>query len=592
MSYETALTIAEVVQNIFSNKYVLPSIQREFVWDVNQIETLFDSLMKGYPIGSFLFWEVSKEKLNDYHFYEFLKDYHERDSKHNKRANLYGVVNEVTAILDGQQRLTSLYIGLKGSYAYRNKYKKVQKDDSYPKRKLYLNLLSEPKEDSDENGNKYYFKFLTIDEVKNDENNYWFEVGQILNIESKKINNYIKNNIRPFLIDYSDEDSEAKEESACEMLSKLSEVICKDGIISYYKEKEEELDKVLNIFVRVNSGGKVLKYSDLLLSTVSAQWENYDAREEIVKFVEDLNKIGDGFNANKDFVLKAALVLTDFSNIAFKVDNFNKSNMEKIENNWENIKQALKLTFNLISSFGYSGATLTTYNALIPIAYYLMKIGLPDNFVNSSSTQANRAKIKEWLIKSMLKKAFGGQPDNVIKPIRDILRENRNNDFPIDKIIERFKGTNKSIIFTEDDIDEDLLKRDYGDPMTLSTLMLLYPSLDFRNKFHADHIYPQSKLKNKKSLKEKGISEKDLEKYKNCKDNICNLQLLPATLNEEKSNTDFSIWFEKTCKTDEEKSQYRKNNYLPDMEYTYENFLDFIEKRKAILKAKLEEILL
>jgi uncharacterized protein with ParB-like and HNH nuclease domain len=105
MSYQTALTIAEVMEGIQSRKYLLPSIQREFVWSQKQIETLFDSLMRDYPINSFLFWEVSDEKIHEFRFYEFLRDYHQKDQTHNPVANTNGL-HSVTAILDGQQRLT------------------------------------------------------------------------------------------------------------------------------------------------------------------------------------------------------------------------------------------------------------------------------------------------------------------------------------------------------------------------------------------------------------------------------------------------------------------------------------------------------
>lgn len=60
MAYETPLTIAEVLQDISNNKYVLPSIQREYVWNSNQIETLFDSLMRGYPISTFYFGRLAR----------------------------------------------------------------------------------------------------------------------------------------------------------------------------------------------------------------------------------------------------------------------------------------------------------------------------------------------------------------------------------------------------------------------------------------------------------------------------------------------------------------------------------------------------
>lgn len=279
--------------------------------------------------------------------------------------------------------------------------------------------------------------------------------------------------------------------------------------------------------------------------------------------------------------------MTDFPNIAFKVDNFNKSNMMKIEMNWENIKRAIKLSVHLISSFGYTGETLSSNNALIPIAYYLLTIGMPDNFVESGATKENRSKIKKWLIMTLLKKVFSGQPDNVIRPIRDIIRENGNNEFPITEIIDKFKGTNKSIQFTEDDIDEYLLKLRYGKSETLSVLMLLYPSLDFSNKFHEDHMYPRSKFK-KSYLRKMGISEDKLDTYINSVNDIGNLQLLAAQLNEEKLDTDFDVWFHKQQVIDTDKIQYRKIHYLPDMDYTYDMFLEFIEKRKKLLKKQLK----
>lgn len=578
MAYETPLTIAEVMQDISNNKYVLPSIQREYVWDTEQVETLFDSLMQDYPIGAFLFWEIEKARLQDYDFYEFLRNYHEKNNTHNKKVDLKGS-DGVTAVLDGQQRLTYIYIGLKGSYAYRLKYKQKKSENAYPVRYLYLNLI----DDAQDETNKYDFRFLTDKEFGEMTEGFWYKVGDILFMtQPGETSQYVLDNIA-FAGTYTKEQTM----HANNTLQKLYNVVHTDKTLSYYKEKASELDKVLNIFIRVNSGGTVLTYSDLLLSIASAQWENHDAREEITDFVDDINSIGGGFRINKDFVLKTALVLTDFPNIAFKVDNFNKSNMMKIEMNWENIKRAIKLSVHLISSFGYTGETLSSNNALIPIAYYLLTIGMPDNFVESGATKENRSKIKKWLIMTLLKKVFSGQPDNVIRPIRDIIRENGNNEFPITEIIDKFKGTNKSIQFTEDDIDEYLLKLRYGKSETLSVLMLLYPSLDFSNKFHEDHMYPRSKFK-KSYLRKMGISEDRLDTYINSVNDIGNLQLLAAQLNEEKLDTDFDVWFHKQQVTDTDKIQYRKIHYLPDMDYTYDMFLEFIEKRKKLLKKQLK----
>lgn len=585
MAYETPITIAEVVKGISANKYVLPSIQREFVWNTTQIETLFDSLMQDYPIGAFLFWEVSKEKKDNFDFYEFLKNYHEKNCTHNQKANIQGA-DSITAVLDGQQRLTSMYIGLKGSYAYRLAYQRRNKSDSYPVRRLYLNLLNM----AQDGNNKYEFKFKVADEVIQNENEYWFEVGKILDMDLSDVAAYVTEKIS-----FSETIKYTKDQAkfALNTLSQLFKVINTSLTLSFYKEKSEELDKVLNIFIRVNSGGTVLTYSDLLLSIASAQWQNYDAREEITDFVDKVNAVGSGFKINKDFVLKTALVLSNFSDIAFKVDNFNRHNMEKIENAWGTIKKAIMQAVHLVDYFGYSGETLSSNNALIPIAYYLMTIGLPENFVESKtqSVKENKQKIKKWLIMSLLKKAFSGQPDNVLRPIRDIIRDNGTNQFPLEQIINKFKGTNKSIQFNEEDIDEYLLKLNYGAKETLSTLMLLYPSLDFSNIFHEDHMYPKSKFK-KKYLKENGVEEGKIEQYIETVNNIANIQLLPAQANEEKLNTDFDKWFNSQNQSDDEKIQYRTIHMLPDMDYSYANFIDFIEKRRAILKEKLKKILL
>ena len=577
MAYESPLTIAEVVKDISANKYVLPSIQREFVWSTSQIEKLFDSVMQDYPFGAFLFWELSKEQNTLYDFYSFLQNYHEKTARHNPKVNLTGNDN-VMAVLDGQQRLTSIYIGLKGTYAYKMPFKQWKNNSAFPERKLYLNIVEASKDETD----KYEFSFLATDDVKNDAEHYWFEVGKILDMpELGAVVNYLMQNIA-----FSGVYTQDQTIFANATLSQLFKVIHTQPSISYYKVKSEELDKVLQIFIRVNSGGTVLSYSDLLLSIATAQWESLDARKEITEFVDYINSIGSGFNVNKDFILKASLVLTGFSDIAFKVDNFNKQNMLKIEQNWQVIKTSITQTFLLVSSFGFSRDSLKSNNAVIPIAYYLMTIGNPSNFEVSSNTVDNRKKIKKWLTMSLIKRAFGGQSDSILRPLREVIKANGNNEFPLDEIINRLRGTSKTIVFTDDDI-EALLELQYGRADTLMVLMMLYPSLDYNNKFHIDHIYPKSKF-TKTSLLKKEIAQDNVEEYMNHVNDISNLQLLAAIPNIEKQDKDFEEWFADTCPTDTDKIQYRKINYLPEMQYSYDLFLQFVSERRTKIKNQLK----
>ncbi len=583
MAYETPLKIAEVMQEISNNRYVLPAIQREFVWTTSQIEKLFDSIMRDYPIGGFLFWELPKSQYGSYHFYSFLKNYHEKTSSHNLPIDLKG--NDYTmAILDGQQRFTSLYIGLKGTYAYKLPNKRKASDDAYPERKLYLNLVEKAPEDSEL---LYDFRFLADYEKIKDPHHYWFEVGQILEMPNlADVNKYVNRNI--YKDNRYDED---QGDFATDVISKLYNVIWTEPSLSYYRVKTDELDKVLNIFIRVNSGGTKLSYSDLLLSIATAEWTHYDARKEIINFVEELNDIGDGFKVDKDFVLKSCLVLSDFGNIAFKVDNFNTDNMMKIEERWSIIKLSLRQAFELVSSFGFSGDSLRSNNAVIPIAYYLMTLGNPGNFIDSSSYTENRKKIKTWLIRALLKRNFSGQPDNVLRPLRKVIKENGKQDFPLEQIINEFKGGSKTLIFTEDDVNELLSLSYKNKPDVLIALMLLYPSLDYRNKFDIDHMYPKSKF-TKRSLIKRGVPDYKTDDYIKLVDNIANLQLLNGLNNKEKSSTDFDDWLKINYPSEEEMAQYSLLNYLPpNLPFTYENFEIFIGRRKIILQNKFKTIL-
>jgi len=577
MSFKTPITIKEAISNIYSTKYLLPAIQRELVWDVERIERLFDSLMRGYPIGSFLFWKVEKDKKDDYQFYEFIRKYHERESRHNPKANLAGE-GDITAILDGQQRLTSLYIGLKGTYASKLLYRRRNDSSAFPERELYLNLLSESESDD----KKYDFRLLTKQEsAYRDDKTYWFKVGEILEFDEDdpvQLNEYLIEN----------ELNTCKFAGSC--LFKLHRVIHKDPLINYFEEDAQDIEKVLNIFIRINSGGMILSYSDMLLSIATSQWVEKDAREEIINFVDEINEMGDGFDFDKDFVLKSSLVLCDFPDIAFKVKNFKKDRMLKIEKKWDYISDALRLAVLLIASFGFNYRTLVSNYAVIPIAYYLLRKGIPSNFVQSSNYEDDRRTIKRWLIIALLKQIFGGQPDNVLRPIRSVIQDNTGK-FPLEEIKDNLKGTPKSIKVDEEEI-KNLLSLKYGQRYTFLVLSLLYPTLDYRNQFHQDHIFPKSFFSSSKKLTNKGIAQESHEFYLENYNYIGNIQLLEGIPNQEKLNMDFKKWFEKANPDDQSKRENRARHYIPDMGLSFGNFEEFFNKREELILKKLKEILI
>ncbi|MCZ7674095.1 MAG: DUF262 domain-containing protein [Chloroflexi bacterium] len=192
MSFQAPITIQKAISNIRSEVYLLPAIQREFIWQADQITKLFDSIMREYPINSFLFWKIEDENKHRFQFYKFLQNYRQVYGTHNPEASVEGL-NGIQAVLDGQQRLTSLYIGLTGTYAYKQR-RIWWADNEYvlPPRRLFLNISRE----SDEQDMVYDFQLLIEKDTplidnspfhKDKNGTYWFLVGRILNYSEQEM---------------------------------------------------------------------------------------------------------------------------------------------------------------------------------------------------------------------------------------------------------------------------------------------------------------------------------------------------------------------------------------------------------------------
>ncbi|MGB7219930.1 MAG: DUF262 domain-containing protein [Vicinamibacterales bacterium] len=582
MAFERPITIKAAINNVHTKKYLLPAIQREVVWDTERIERLFDSLMRDYPIGSFLFWMVKRTRTGDYQFYEFVRDYHERDRSHNPKAHVTGE-DDIIGILDGQQRLTALYVGLRGSYAYKEPRKRWDNPQAFPTRRLYLNLRAAATDDSRDLA--FDFRFLSDDQAQeSNESTHWFKVGKILDMATlADVNDYL---IQQSLMQADQQVAQF----ANRALFNLWTVIHERALINYYLEEDEKLDKVLNIFVRVNSGGVPLSHSDLLLSVAAAQWTTLDARETITAFVDDINGVGKaGFQFDKDWVLKSCLVLGDFGDIAFKVDNFNRKNMKAIEARWQEYSDAVRAAVTLVAALGYSRDTLVSNNAVIPIAYHLLQRGTPTNFDSATKHAGDRRQIHQWLIAALLKRVFGGQPDNVLRPMREVLH-GRADEFPLDAIRDKFRGTTKSLAFTADDV-ELLLESRYGEPYTFSCLALLYPTLDFRNLFHVDHIHAKS-LFRKQTLLKKGVQAENIALCIDNVDALPNLQLLEGIPNQEKNASEFAGWLPKAYSEPDARHAYMEKNYIPTgLSYDLKDFPEFFAARRILLRERLKAVL-
>jgi uncharacterized protein with ParB-like and HNH nuclease domain len=591
MSFQAPMTISEALSRIRERRLLLPAIQREFVWEAWQVEWLFDSLLQGYPIGSFLFWEVrDNQSKNQFQYYEFLRTYRERFSIHNPPFATAGHY-DFDAVLDGQQRLTALQIGLIGTYAY--KLPRTWWEDNehaLPTRRLFLNTRQRAKElDDEQSGRIYDFQFLTEQEYT-DQRDQWFLVGDILKVsDAFAFNQMLKE--RGYL----------DNEFASRALANLHSVVHLNRIINYYSVQQADMERALNVFVRVNSGGTKLSLSDMLLSTAIANWKR-NARKEILGLVDQIQ--GKGFFVDKDLVLKACLYLYS-SDIRYKVSNFSAAQVKPFEDNWDAIASSILAVFQLIHDFGFNEKSLTSKNAVLPLIYWVHHKGIAADVANKVAFRADRESMMRWLHTMLLKGVFGSSADTVLAAIRKAFTAETFGDpfmrpeitqFPSQAIGTILQSQGKDPNITDEFLDA-LLDTRYEEKQAFSILALLAPNLDYRNgDFHKDHLHPASKFRTRRGLQNIGVSDDNLDFYRDEHNwnSILNLRHLDSNENKSKQDTALDAWVQSESarqKTTVEKFCVDRDLPPSPPLLAFGNFRDFIESRRKLLHARLREAL-
>lgn len=572
MAYEKK-NIRAVIEEINSRKIYLPAIQRKYVWDDDQITRLMDSIMLGYPIGTFLFWKVRKSIINKkkYSMYEFIKDFHERDVYKNPSAPQPFPIGSdeetIWAVLDGQQRLTSLYIALQGSMSRKLPNKRWKNDDAFPIKELYLDLHSQR---TDEEDISYEFKFLTQEEAKKQKDDrLWYLVKDILKYSQDEL-----------VTDLIIPNGWASDKVAMKNISLLHTRLVGDEIINYFEVQTDSIDSVLDIFVRVNSGGTVLSKSDLLFSTIVSHWDK--ARDEIDKLLAEINKIGEGYKFSNDFIMRTCLYVLDMS-VTLKVETFKKESVLKIKKNWENIRKAIKDTVDLLNEFGFNSENIISYVAVSPMVYYRFKGG---NFDAESKSE-----LRKYIVISQVRQVFGAATNSALTSIREALKAAPTDSFKMVNLLNvRFTGE-RTLRYTSEEIDAMFDTYEIG-AYTFMLLSLLYPNLKYSQKgFHQDHMHPftgfeESKIASLKLPDGSVIDDVRKDEWRRRRNTLANLQLLEGRENERKNATPLVDWIKVIANSENAK-------YMPnDSSFELSHFEDFMDKRQKLMSDSLKAILL
>ena len=305
-----------------------------------------------------------------------------------------------------------------------------------------------------------------------------------------------------------------------------------------------------------------------------------------------MNQVRPGLSFNKDFVLKAGLMLIDIASVGFQLENFTRDNMAKLEKEWlPHIRQALLETVELADNFGFDDRTIRASNSLLPVAYYLNKIGSPANFESGDTYVNERRAIRGWLTRSILKPGIWGSGlDTLLTALREVVRNANGKEFPVAEIRRVMAQRGKSLDFGEEEIEE-LVDMHSSDPRLFSLLAILFPYIGSRGASDIDHVFPRSRFTSPR-LQGAGVASEQIEEFRSRYERLANLHLLDAGVNrDDKRATLPADWLEVHCPDDQSRQAYCDRHLLGDVPREIAGFMEFYEARRARLKQRIAELI-
>jgi len=552
MSYKS-MTVTTAMRKIESKELILPAIQRDFVWSPGRIYGFLDSLMRGYPFGTLLFWNTSQRVQ----YREFDRD-RSKDSHYAFLIKERG--NPGTMVLDGQQRLQSLYLSLYGSLDGRH---------------LHFDVLSgvDPQDASEA---KYRFEFMAAQraEERNRQQQgqrHWVRLGEIHECPDIPHRRQL---VRTYIA-----------QSGVDADSSMADRLAENVEIAYSKLKAEEIlnhytvdpnygaggtstsiDEILEIFVRINSGGQVLSKSDLMFSLMQLHWEG--AAESIDELLDELGEIGGGFlDFDKDFVLRCALVCCG-RGARYSVDKLRDvDTVDKIKSEFPRIVEALRscVDFLVRDARILDSRVLGSYNTLIPFVYLIYR-----QRDQRFQSEAMRREVKYALYLSLMTSLFSryaeSRIDKFIREVLDPALQISPTGFPLDEFCafaEQREGRAQ--------IDDWLLQRNVRLLMNILEGGTILPVGRRRHRPEVDHIFPASKLR-------------EAEYPEDQVNHFANFRLISKRDNIWKSNQDPKPYFESNPGVAE---QY----LIPTDLLDYDRYVEFLSRRREMIWERVQAFL-
>lgn len=441
---------------------VLPAMQRPFVWKDDRIYRLVDSLLRGFPVGAVMLWKTAT--LQRYR--RILRDI----DTDNAQVFSYETSNNESKylVLDGQQRLTSLYVAFKGTYNHR---------------RLFIDVLSGDSTDKDPGDEYYDCQFLTESEANslsnaNNGKRHYLPIQELIKINPVHAAQIAHKKAQDLGLNPQETERIISTYLRCATIlgsTKSLQVIVVDDDPSQVTPLEE----ILEVFVRVNSGGLVLYKSDLLMSLLDLKWN--DIQPQIQTLVKQINQ-NRPFGFTRDDVLKSLLLAvqseTRFDNLVKnrkqveKLAEIMPSKMPAVKTAWDRLGLILVDDCKIYSERFFRGG----HNALLPFVLYLSK--------TKNLTNENKRRIVIGIYLSIMSGIFSGAEARMGAFSRNIVLTSDN--FPLQNLVKLVKRQ-----YGIDSLDK-LLRRHLD-----LTLNIAHGGITLDNnpdELQRDHIFPKSKL--------------------------------------------------------------------------------------------------
>ena len=532
------MKINQILDKVDENQLFVPAFQREYVWKRENAKDLIASLIRKYPTGTMLTWETSSPPE--------LKGKWRYDPRQ----------GAVKIILDGQQRITTLYLLIKDKIPPYYKESEILKDP----RGLYVNIGTLELQ--------YYKPTIMQSDPQ------WVNITDIF---QRKIRE------RDLIRAVQDKGIEISREEE-DIISDNFRAVENIPDIEFVEQSipiKASLKEAIDIFYIVNSSGVNLTEAELALAQISGYWPQ--AREIFKKKLEQLKE--EGFVFKLDFIIYCLLgVLHNIGSDMTKLHD--KSNDKKLKEAWKKLdEEVIDYVVNVLRSQAYVDHSdeINSVYALVPIVVYFYNTGI------SSLSEVNIKKVIKWFYYSQIRQRYISQlPQKLDKDIGIVVRSEN----PFDELLYNLKLERSLDISPDEFIGVGIqnalfsLMRWYfksKNAICFTTGNGIRKNMGKKYSLEWDHIFPYS------ILKENGYNINNRHKYALAQE-ITNRAILTQIANRKKSK-ELAENYLKDVK--QKFPSALKLQIVPEEEklWKLENFEQFLEIRRKMLAKELNNFL-